>query len=118
MLLTKLTAKSRRFRIWGLCLLIVVVSACIVFVTYVARQPSEPFILANIVRTNVSGTQAISIELSNRMFFKVNCWFQPELLRSGKWVLASAVENKPGFCVITAHSQKTSVLLEDSEGAR
>jgi len=52
------------------------------------------------------------------MLFSVNCWFEPELLRAGKWMLAAAVANKPGFCALTAHSQRSSVLLEPSEGAR
>jgi len=66
--------KSRRFRLWSICVLIVAVSASIVFVIRVARQPSEPFISVNCVRTNLFNLEAISMEVTNRMSFDVSFW--------------------------------------------
>ena len=75
------TSKARRFRIWGFCLLmLVVVSVSILFVARVARSPSEPFVSVSFVRTNMfpPDIEAISIEVSNRMSFDVSCWVYTE----------------------------------------
>jgi len=66
------SSKVRRFKIWSICLLFVVVaSASIVFVAYVASSPSEPFVSVSFVRTNTSWS---SIELSNRTSVDMRCW--------------------------------------------
>jgi len=73
-------APNRRFKIWSICLFIVAVSASVVFVIHVGRQPSEPFLLVSFsVSTNVSGNQhfpVTSIQVSNRMSFNVNYWVE------------------------------------------
>ena len=78
MFFSKDAPKARRFKIWGLCLLIVVVSASIVFVFRLVSRPSEPFVTAHCVLTTIifemKPTPAISIELSNRMSFDVHYW--------------------------------------------
>src|SRR5690242_14796250 len=79
-MLTKEDFKSRRFMIWGVCLLILVVSASIVFVAHVAKSPSEPFVSVSFIRTN---TLWSSIELSNRTSVDMWCWIGMPLPKNG-----------------------------------
>jgi len=74
---------KRRFKIGGICLLIVFALASTVFVVRVASRPSEPFLSVKLVRTNLlvggsvwTNKEAITIELSNRMSFTVNYWVE------------------------------------------
>jgi len=67
-------APKHRFRIWAICLLIVFASAFTVFVSHVARSRSEPpYVSVSFVHTNISDKPALSIEVSNRMSFNLNC---------------------------------------------
>jgi hypothetical protein len=95
--------------------MIVLVAASIVFVVRAARGPSEPFISISFARTNVFGTNAISIELSNRMSFNLSYWIEadvsiPEMNRSR---LANYSSN-----LLPPHSQRNEMLLEPSDGMR
>jgi len=105
---------KRRFRIWGLGLLIVFALASTVFVIRVARQPSEPFISVSFDHTY---PPVISIEVSNRISFDVDCWLEPiEVLRSGNWV--PVMSDSSGFFrgnyFLKAHS-KISPVYERSK---
>ena len=98
---------KRRFWIWSICLLIVVVSAPIVFVIRVARQPSEPFISVSVVRTNMyerfGFPDKFIIEVSNKMSFNVNYWIEEQMLPSAEWIswgghsLAGHSQNRLGY---------------------
>ncbi len=123
--------KPRRFRFWAICLLIVVVSACIVFVIEVGKESSEPFISANIVhRENLVGdAQLISIEVSNKMSFNVNYSIVVEVkekvVSGTSGMIARGVSGTYlyGFTnmldySITGHAQKREVIMGPSDGAR
>ena len=106
--------KPRRFRILGICLLLFVIGSVLILV-HLASRPSEPFVSVNFIRTNVFGTNAISIELSNRMSFNLSYWIEadvsnPEMVRSH---LANTSSN-----LLKPHSQKRELLLEPLDGMR
>jgi len=107
--------KPRRFRIWISCILLLVLSASVMFVSGVGRQHSEPFVSVSFIRTNVFGTNAISVELINRMSFNLSYWIEadvsiPEMNRSR---LANYSSN-----LLTPYSQRNELLLEPSDGMR
>jgi len=62
-MLNKDVFRARRFRIWVIGLLIVVVSVSIVFV-HVARQPSESFVSVTVSPRDEFG--ALGIQVSNK----------------------------------------------------
>jgi hypothetical protein len=111
------TSKARRFRFWIICILLFVIGSG--YTLYVTR-PSEPSISVSFVRTNVFGTPFRSsvIQVSNRMSFTVNCWFKPELERSGgEWVGAETPEVYYHIGSLAAHAQNV-VAIHLPDGAR
>jgi len=127
-MLNKDAFKTRRFWIWSVCLLIVVLSASMLFV-HLERQPSKPFISLSLGRTNLFGTsmQGVGIEVSNRMSFNVNYWIEAELaevLPSRGWstgtgsVSGSYRANISSSYSIEAHSQKREIFIGMPEGTK
>ena len=118
-MVSKDAPKPRRFRIWGICIIIFIILSVII-VIHVARSPSEPFISVRFVSTNTNWTDAISFEVTNKMSVSVNCWIETEVLRSGKWV---SVTNSSGIrrfnYFLMAHSQRSDFsIIEPSVPAR
>ena len=109
-------SKARRFQIWSICLLVLIIlSTLIAFLAQTARRPSEKFVSVSFVRTNVFGTAipAISIELSNRMSFNLNYWIVPEVDGNRATLLTSVVIYRTySGNSLTAHSQRRELLLQ------
>jgi len=106
--------KTRRFRIWSVCIVIVVVTVSIVFVARVAGRASEPFVSASFGRINIAGSPAISIELSNRMPFNLNYMIVSELPHRGSRIPVMG----NNFNSLTAHKQKRQLCSVASEGEK
>jgi hypothetical protein len=120
--------KARRFKICAICLLIFfIVSAFVVFVIRLARQPLEPFISVSLGRTNFFGgetnRQAVSIELTNTMSFNVNYLIETKGLHSG---LITQIRDSPltvgasrrYSCSLSAHSHRLDYIFNPSDGLK
>jgi hypothetical protein len=107
-MLSKETSKTRRFRIWAICLLLfVVVSVCII--AHLSSRPSEPFVSVSFVRTNTSWT---SIELSNRTSVDMRCWTGIPLAKTG--VTNQQIAIVPfgtGSFLLPAHSRQSELVV-------
>jgi len=102
------TFKTRRFQIWSIGLLIVVVSVSIVFVAHVAKSPSEPFVSVSFVRTNTSWS---SIELSNRTSVDMWCWIGMPLAKTGVTNQEIAIVTfGTGSFLLPAHSHQSELV--------
>src|SRR5436190_16011421 len=119
--------KPLRFRIWSICLLIVFLSAPIVFVIRVASRPSEPFISVSFYsRTDIPsseyGMKAISTYMSNRMSFNVGYSIEEQVFRSGKWVRLTERRCSEIYLfksgTLTPLSEQNLLLMVPPEGAR
>jgi hypothetical protein len=112
--------KTRRFRIWVIGLLIIVVAACIVLVIRLARTPSEPFVSVDLIsrRTIPRGgefadLEVIGLQVSNRMSFNANYWVGAQVSEPNEWVRRVPVAGP-----LTPHSQTNVFLFPPPEGAR
>jgi hypothetical protein len=114
--------KLGSFRIWSICLLIVVLSASIVFVIRVGRTPSEPFVSVDLIsrRTIPRGgefadLEVIGLQVNNRMSFNAMYWIGSQVFDSNKWVTV----RRGGFAgPLTPHSLTNVFLFPPPEGAR
>ena len=90
-----------RFRAWGICVFIAVLLVSILFVGRVARQAPKPYVSVRFGSTNFFGFPAISIEVSNKMSFNVNCSIEPQVLLSRNWMCAAGwyeqFHHPPGY---------------------
>jgi len=141
-MLNKDVFKTRRFRIWTISALIVVVSVSTVFVVHLARSDSARFVSVSFVPTNepvisnfTIDTPGIRIEVSNTMSLNVNYWVEAEILhtatrgtnRMDYWVEAEIIEESSQQRVtaildspwihraiysVPAHSQRSKFLLD------
>ena len=85
-----------------------------------ARQHPAQFVSVNFVSSNGvfgPGSEAIGIEVSNRMPFDVHFWSEIEVLYSGKWTTIMGSIPYP-IHTLSAHSQDTAFLLKKSDGMR
>jgi len=90
------------FRVWGVFFLSVgVISAFVLFVVYLPKRSSEPFVSVNFVPTNCFGREFISVEVSNRMSFNLTTWIE-----LGMFVDQWGQEPTFDVCLLSAHSQK------------
>ena len=104
---------NRRFRIWTISLLVVGVSASILFVVRVASRPSEPYVSVSFIKTTelltneVVGTvyQKGIIQVSNRMDFDLRYMVGQETPHR-----AALMGNS-----LTAHEQKQFLWIMTSE---
>jgi len=120
MLFSKEALKARRFKIWIICLLIFV-SVSIYTVARLQVGP-EPFVSVSFGSANFYGP-VLSIEVSNRMSFTVNCSIEPEVLRSGKWESGALMSGNIAplrlHYSLKARSNQTSHILQPHlEGVR
>ncbi len=109
---------SRRFKICSICLLIVVVSASILFIAHLARQVPEPFVSIRFALTNVSGTQAHSLDVSNRMSFNVDYLIDTTegatVMQPNAFFFGSRFRYSSS---LGAHSQKREIISSFSDQA-
>jgi len=143
-MLSKDIPNARRFRIWAICLLIVVVSASILFVAHLAKLASEPFLSVSFLnrktvpRPGLHGTwgldervtsiQVITLQVTNRTSFDGSYCIESQAIVSGKWesVMGSSDDtsfsSRPLFFAsygsLAAHSQTSVSLLAPPEGTR
>jgi len=114
-MLSKDAFKTRPFRIWSICLLLFFIVLAYAVVR-VARRHVEPFVSVNFDSQTFYGIPGISIEVSNRMSFIVNCWIEPETLSSGKWVSSSLPSGNLAPLLLrfslAAHSKGTSRIIK------
>jgi hypothetical protein len=117
------TSKARRFRFWIIGILIVILSASVVFVIQVGKGSSEQFISVSLAPTNLFSTiEAISIGTSNRMSFDVKYLIESEVLLFGDWTTKSGnsfgtyrAKHRSSY-IIPAHSQKREVFIGSQKG--
>jgi len=105
-MLSKEAPKPRRFRIWGICILILIILSVII-VIQVARSPPEPPLSVSFVRVpNISpdGKGMIYLQVSNRMSFNAYFSTVAEAFRSNKWVHVASADGANGY--LTAHSSQ------------
>ena len=120
-MLTKDAFKSRRFRIWSICLLIVIIGSAF-FLLYKASRPSEPWVSVNfIVTTNYveesnidsdevsNNVSIVTIQVSNRMSFNVECLILADVLRRGPEPYGTVLVGGQLYS-IGARSQRSEVL--------
>jgi hypothetical protein len=111
-------SRARHFRFWAICLLLIVI-----WLAYrlLARQHSEQFVSVNFFISSHGvfgpGSEAIGIEVSNRMSFDVHFWTEIKVLYSGKWTTIMGSIPYP-IHTLSAHAQNTAFLLKKSDGMR
>jgi len=98
----------RRFRIWGICFLIVFALVSIVLVIRLTSRPAEPYVS---VTFGHEPPWILNIQVSNKASFSVDYWLEGQFSRSGKWTTWAAQS-------LAAHSQIGHGHMELTEGFR